>query len=73
MILKGAFHRTSVVSNDEQAGEITTMIAKDFWGDDALLRSGHLSQHRVTCKKAGIVLSLTSADFRHVDQDLTVL
>lgn len=64
MVLKGAFHRTTTTSDDEKAGEITTMIAKNFWGDDALLRSGHLSHHSVVCKKAGSVLTLTSADFR---------
>lgn len=59
MILKGTFQRIDA----EQTGEVT-MIAKHFWGDDALLRSGHLTQHKVMCKKFGIVLTLTSADFR---------
>jgi hypothetical protein len=41
------------------------MMAKDWWGDDALVHSGRISHYKVVCKKAGsVVMSLTSADFR---------
>lgn len=64
LILKGKFHRIECGGQGEQASELT-MLAKDWWGHDALFRSGHLSRYKVVCKKSGsIVLALTSADFR---------